>query len=72
MVAVSAVITWAQRALPFAVLAPMRRAVVVRHLSVHMPVGIMLILAVYTLATHCATRLAPAPVTSGRSSLRSL
>jgi branched-subunit amino acid transport protein AzlD len=48
-VAVSAVITWALRALPFAVRAPMRRSVVVRHLSVHMPVGIMLILAVYTL-----------------------
>ncbi|MET0456625.1 MAG: AzlD domain-containing protein [Mycobacterium sp.] len=49
MVAVSAVITWALRAFPFAVLAPMRRSVVVRYLSVHMPVGIMIILAVYTL-----------------------
>jgi branched-subunit amino acid transport protein AzlD len=49
MVAVSVGITWALRALPFAALAPMRRSVVVRHLSVHMPVGIMMILAVYTL-----------------------
>lgn len=49
MVGVSAAITWALRALPFAVLAPMRRSIVVRHLSVYMPVGIMMILAVYTL-----------------------
>jgi branched-subunit amino acid transport protein AzlD len=48
MVAVSAAITWALRALPFAVLAPMRRSVVVRYLSLHMPLGIMVILALYT------------------------
>jgi branched-subunit amino acid transport protein AzlD len=49
MVLVSAAITWALRALPFAVLAPMRRSATVRHLSLNMPVGIMVILAVYTL-----------------------
>jgi branched-subunit amino acid transport protein AzlD len=49
MVIVSAAITWALRALPFAVLAPMRRSVVVRYLSLHMPAGIMIMLAVYTL-----------------------
>jgi branched-subunit amino acid transport protein AzlD len=48
MVGVSAAITWALRALPFAVLAPMRRSAVVRYLSLHMPVGIMMMLAVYT------------------------
>ena len=48
MVAVSAAITWALRALPFAVLAPMRRSVVVRYLSLYMPLGVMLILAFYT------------------------
>jgi branched-subunit amino acid transport protein AzlD len=48
MVAISAAITWALRALPFAVLAPMRRSVVVRYLSLHMPLGIMVILAFYT------------------------
>jgi branched chain amino acid efflux pump len=48
-VLVSAAITWALRALPFAVLAPMRRSVVVRYLSLHMPVGVMVVLAVYTL-----------------------
>jgi branched-subunit amino acid transport protein AzlD len=49
MVAVSAAITWGLRALPFAVLAPMRRSVIVRYLSLHMPVGVMVILAFYTL-----------------------
>ena len=49
MVAVSAAITWALRGLPFAVLAPLRRSVVVRYLSLHMPLGVMVILALYTL-----------------------
>ena len=49
MVVVSAAITWCLRALPFAVLAPMRRSVAVRYLSLHMPLGIMVILAFYTL-----------------------
>ena len=49
MVVVSAAITWGLRALPFAVLAPMRRSVIVRYLSLHMPVGVMVILAFYTL-----------------------
>jgi branched-subunit amino acid transport protein AzlD len=48
MVLVSAAVTWTLRALPFAVLAPMRRSVVVRYLSLHMPLGIMVILAFYT------------------------
>lgn len=51
IVAVSAAITWALRALPFAVLAPMRRSAVVRYLSVHMPLGVMVILSLYTLRT---------------------
>jgi branched-subunit amino acid transport protein AzlD len=49
MVAVSAAITWALRALPFAALAPLRRSVVVRYLSLHMPLGVMVMLAFYTL-----------------------
>lgn len=49
LVGVSAAVTWALRALPFVVLAPMRHSAVVRHLSVHMPVGVMVMLAVYTL-----------------------
>ena len=48
MVLVSAAVTWALRAVPFAVLAPMRRSVVVRYLSLHMPLGVMVILAFYT------------------------
>ncbi|CAN3129786.1 branched-chain amino acid transporter permease [Mycobacterium sp. smrl_JER01] len=55
LVAVSAAVTWALRALPFAALAPLRHSRVVRYLSVHMPVGVMLILAVYTLRTVSGT-----------------
>lgn len=51
LVAVSAGITWALRALPFAVLAPLRESAVVTYLSVHMPLGVMAILAIYTLTT---------------------
>lgn len=49
LVVVSAAVTWALRAVPFAVLAPMRNSDVVRYLSVHMPVGVMVMLALYTL-----------------------
>ncbi|MET7906639.1 AzlD domain-containing protein [Streptomyces sp. NPDC005355] len=48
-VAVSAVITWALRALPFAALVPLRGSRAVRFLAAHMPVGVMMILAVYSL-----------------------
>lgn len=48
LVAVSAGVTWALRALPFAVLAPMRHSVIVRYLSLHMPLGVMVMLALYT------------------------
>lgn len=51
MVAVSAAITWALRALPFAALAPLRSSRVVTYLGVHMPVGVMVILAIYTVGT---------------------
>ena len=49
LVAVSAAVTWALRVVPFAVLAPMRHSAVVKYLSVHMPVGVMVMLALYTL-----------------------
>lgn len=49
LVVVGAAITWALRALPFAVLAPMRRSPAVRYLGLHMPLGIMVVLAIYTL-----------------------
>ncbi|MFD1546238.1 branched-chain amino acid transporter permease [Nonomuraea guangzhouensis] len=48
-VAVSAGVTWGLRALPFAVLTPLRRSAVLRYLACQMPTGIMLILALYTL-----------------------
>lgn len=54
LVGVSAAVTWALRALPFAALAPMRHSATVRYLSVHMPVGVMVMLAIYTL--HSAPR----------------
>ncbi|GAB3696225.1 branched-chain amino acid transporter permease [Saccharopolyspora tripterygii] len=47
--AVSAAITWALRAMPFAALAPLRDSATVRFLGERMPVGVMVILAVYTL-----------------------
>ena len=51
LVAVSAAVTWMLRALPFAALAPLRDSAIVKYLGVHMPVGVMAILAVYTLGT---------------------
>jgi branched-subunit amino acid transport protein AzlD len=48
-VAVAATVTYGLRALPFAVLAPLRSSAVVRYLSERMPAGIMVILLVYTL-----------------------
>lgn len=51
LVLVSAAVTWALRALPFAALAPMRNSDMVRYLSIHMPVGVMVMLALYTLST---------------------
>lgn len=48
LVLVSAAITWALRALPFAALAPLRRSATVRYLGVHLPLGVMVMLALYT------------------------
>ncbi|MGW0828310.1 branched-chain amino acid transporter permease [Streptomyces sp. NPDC002845] len=48
-VAVAVVVTWALRALPFAALAPLRSSPLVAYLRTAMPVGVMVILAVYTL-----------------------
>ncbi|MDI3405212.1 branched-chain amino acid transporter permease [Streptomyces cavernicola] len=48
-VAVSAAVTWALRALPFAALAPLRASSTVQYLSTRMPAGIMVILLVYCL-----------------------
>ncbi|MEU4842058.1 branched-chain amino acid transporter permease [Nocardia testacea] len=56
-VAVCTAITWSLRALPFAVLAPLRSSTTVDYLSRHMPVGVMVILAAYTLRDMTAARL---------------
>lgn len=45
---VSAAVTWSLRALPFALLAPLRASRLVRYLGVHMPAGVMTVLATYT------------------------
>ena len=45
---ISAAITWALRACPFAFVAPMRRSAVLPYLNEYMPPGIMVILVFYT------------------------
>lgn len=62
-VLVTAAVTWALRALPFAALAPLRASRTVQYLSARMPAGVMVILLVYCLRdlprTHAHTALAP-------------
>lgn len=58
-VAICTVVTWALRALPFAALAPLRASDTLRYLSVHMPVGVMVILTVYTVRDVSLTDTAP-------------
>jgi branched-subunit amino acid transport protein AzlD len=48
LVLVSAAITWGLRAVPFAVLAPMRRSPLIGRLATQLPLGVMLILALST------------------------
>ena len=48
-VAVAAAVTWALRALPFTVLAPLRASAAVSYLRPRMPLGVMVILVVYSL-----------------------
>jgi branched-subunit amino acid transport protein AzlD len=48
-VLVAAAITWALRATPFLMLVRLRDSAFLAHLGTRMPVGIMVILAVYTL-----------------------
>jgi branched-subunit amino acid transport protein AzlD len=49
VVAVASAVTWTLRALPFALLAPLRRSEVVPYLATNMPVGVMAILVVHSL-----------------------
>ena len=57
-VAVAAAITWTLRALPFALLAPLRASPVVPYLATSMPAGVMAILVVHTLR-HTAVTVPP-------------
>lgn len=50
VVAVAAGITWALRALPFAALATLRENALLAQLRLTMPLGIMVILAIYTVS----------------------
>ncbi|MFJ3617553.1 branched-chain amino acid transporter permease [Streptomyces iakyrus] len=67
-VLVTAAVTWALRALPFAALAPLRASATVRYLSTRMPAGVMVILVVYCLRDLPVTEsraVAPLAVTVG-------
>lgn len=48
-VAVAAAVTWALRALPFAVLAPLQQSTLLPYIGDRLPVGVMIILVIYTL-----------------------
>jgi branched-subunit amino acid transport protein AzlD len=48
LVLVSAAITWGLRAVPFAVLAPMRRSPLIGRLATQLPLGVMIMLALST------------------------
>lgn len=56
-VLVAAGVTWLLRALPFALLKPLRQSEILGYLGQRMPVGIMVILAAYTLTDVEPTRL---------------
>ncbi len=62
-VALAAVITFALRALPFAVIEPLRSSRLAAELAVRMPAGLMLILVVYLLRDIPAKAPAAAAVT---------
>lgn len=48
-VLISSAITWALRAAPFAILAPIRHSAFLAYVNEHMPVGVMTILVCYTI-----------------------
>lgn len=50
VVAVASAITWGLRALPFAALAPLRQNALLAQLRLTMPLGIMVILTLYTVS----------------------
>ncbi|MDV6265935.1 branched-chain amino acid transporter permease [Rhodococcus globerulus] len=54
-VAIMAVVTFALRAIPFAVLKPLRSSALVAYLGIYMPAGVMLILVMYSLKNVSAT-----------------
>lgn len=55
VVLVSSAVTWALRAAPFAVMAPLRRSALMPYLNAGMPIGVMTILVVYTLLSSASS-----------------
>jgi len=55
---VAGAVTWALRAVPFVMLAPLRNSALLAYLGERMPVGIMAILALYTLQGTNVTNIA--------------
>ena len=55
VVAVASAITWGLRAVPFAALAPLRQNALLAQLRLTMPLGIMIILTIYTVSGIDAT-----------------
>ncbi|GAA1713849.1 AzlD domain-containing protein [Fodinicola feengrottensis] len=48
-VAIAVIVTWTLRAVPFVVLSPLRSSPLIAYLNTAMPMGVMVILATYTL-----------------------
>ncbi|TWP37320.1 branched-chain amino acid transporter permease [Leekyejoonella antrihumi] len=46
---ISAGVTWMLRAMPFLVISPLRRSRLIPYLAATMPVGVMMILTIYTM-----------------------
>lgn len=63
-VGVAAAVTWTLRALPFVVLAPLRRSPLVPYLGARLPVGVMVVLVGYSLR-HTAFTVPPYGAAAG-------
>jgi branched-subunit amino acid transport protein AzlD len=62
VIAISAGITWALRAVPFTLLAPLRGSALLPYLNRHMPAGMMAILVMYTLVSATSTVTGARPI----------
>lgn len=62
VILVSAAVTWALRAAPFVLLAPLRESAVLPFLNRYLPAGMMVILVAYTLVSAASTASSTQPV----------